>query len=103
MIGIIVTLGTFHSCSVSSSSTYYTTIVPVPLRVTFGLETHECTIHGSASEQMERVWSICIAADFVNYLYHIVHCSLVHPSAESDHKEYDYITIQSFTLYCQYM
>ena len=40
---------------------------------------------------------------FQEYLYDIIHCSLVHPSTESDPKECDYFILQSFTMYCQYI
>ena len=52
--------------------------------------------------QMERTLNY-LAADYVKHLCDLIHCSLAHPSTESDHKEGDYITIQSFTVYCQYI
>ena len=48
--------------------------------------------------QMERVWTIYVAADSVNYLCSLIQCSQVLPSTKSNHKGCDYITIQSFPI-----
>ena len=88
----IICPGPFHSSSVSSSSMYSVHNIKLLqlLRVKSWLWEINMSWLFMAVQLIKRrgLWTIYIAANFVNYLDLVIHCSLVHPSTESDQRKW---------------